>query len=131
MTAHICPDCNLLHDALEPQESDAVKIARIEAEARLAVARLEARAAKDVAETEAETELKVARTEAEAEIVSAVSEAEIVAGALEAGIEPEPEPVVIDSAPVEEPVDELPPPPENEEPAHHERKSKMNLGFWG
>lgn len=130
MAAHVCEECGLIHDSVGSQESDAVKIARIEAENRLAVARLEARAVRDVAETETESELKVAKVEAEAEIVSAVSEAEIIGDSIEAGLMPqepeqEPMPEVVEVEP-EEP-ESLPEP----EPVENHRESKgRSLGMW-
>jgi hypothetical protein len=129
MAAHICQDCGLLHDMpTAPEESDAVKIARIEAESARELARISARQDKDWNETRVE----VAEIEADAEVEAAVAEAELLGAAIEGGIEEQPEPVIIDAPEAvaeEEPEDAPPPAVEGSEPPAPARKT-IGLGAW-
>lgn len=76
MTAHVCADCGMLHDAPVQTESAEVQIARIQAESALAIAKLTARAESHVAEVEAETQVEVAEVQAEAVVVALQAEEE-------------------------------------------------------
>lgn len=129
MSAHICQDCGLLHDMpAAPEESDAVKIARIEAESARELARISARQDKDWNETRVE----VAGIEADAEVGAAVAEAEVVGAAIEAGIQPEPEPVIMDAPAAvtdEEQPEDAPPPVEGSEPPAAKKRT-VGLGAW-
>lgn len=129
MSAHICQDCGLLHDMpAAPEESDAVKIARIEAESARELARISARQDKDWNETR----IEVAEIEADAEVEAAVAEAEVVGAAIEAGIQPEPEPMIIDApeAIADEQPEDAPPEVEGSEPPAPAAKRKVGLGAW-
>ena len=127
-----CEDCGNGHECdrrgPESVESDpAVKIARINREADVAIAKLAARTARE----ELATVEEVAEVEADAEVEAAVAEAEVVAAAIEAGIEPEPEPVIIDApeAIAEDEPDDAPPEVEGSEPPPA-AKRKVGLGAW-
>ena len=113
MTAHVCADCGLLHDTPAQQESEAVAIARIQADSALAIERLRARTDRHIVETEAEAAEEIAETEAEASIVGDVASAQIItAEGVGETAEPTGEPIVIEApaAPAEpEPVTEEPP----------------------
>lgn len=119
MDLHACETCGLQHahpGELPPApESDAVKIARVEAERDIKVAQLQARQTRDELET-AET---IAETVAEAEVAAAEVEADAAAEVAEALIETadEPEEVIVAPEPEPEPEDEVTPP----EVEHHER----------
>jgi hypothetical protein len=129
MAAHVCPDCQLLHDMPSaPEESDEVKIARINREADIRIAQLSARQDRDWNETRVE----VAEIEAGAEVESAVAEAEIIGAALEASDVPEAEPIEIIAPDMVQDVDvdleeELP--PTEGSPVPSESKPH-GLGMW-
>lgn len=129
MAAHICVDCGLLHDMpAAPEESDEVKIARINREADVRIAQMSARQDRDWNETRVE----VAEIEAEAQVETAVAEAAIIGAALEASDVPEAEPIEI-IAPdlvqdVDVDVDEAPPPTDGS-PVPAESKPR-GLGMW-
>jgi hypothetical protein len=129
MAAHICQDCGLLHDMpAAPEESDEVKIARINREADVQIAKVAAR--QDRAELE--TAEAIAETEAGAAVEVAVAEAELLGAAIEGGIEEQPEPVIIDAPEAvaeEEPEDAPPPAAEGSEPPAPARKT-IGLGAW-
>jgi hypothetical protein len=125
-----CEDCGNGHDCTaegrETPESDEVKIARINREADVKIAQLAARSARE----ELETTEAVAEIQADAEIEAAVAEAEVVGAAIEAGIEPEPEPVIIDApTAINEEPEDAPPPAEGSEPPAPKRRS-VGLGAW-
>jgi acyl-CoA reductase-like NAD-dependent aldehyde dehydrogenase len=126
-----CTDCGNGHDCTaesrESAESDEVKIARINREADVAIAKLAARVQRD----ELATVEEVAEVEADAMVEAAVAEAEVVGAAIEAGIEPEPEPVIIDApeAIAEDEPDDAPPEVEGSEPPAA-AKRKVGLGAW-
>lgn len=133
MAAHTCETCGLLHDApqLDNRESEAVLLARIEADTRLAIARLEASATRHVADVQAEAAADIADTEADAEVDAAVAEAEIIGAAIEASDQdpaeillPDPEP-----EPVEEDPEDAPPPVDEDHQPHEPRKAR-GLGLW-
>lgn len=109
---------------IEPVE---VVLARIEADRAIQVARIEASARR----TELDTAETIAETQADAEVAAAVAEAEVVGAAIEAGIEPAPEPMIIDAPTAiadDEPSDA---PPEAEGSAPPEPKHKASgIGFW-
>lgn len=126
-----CTNCGTGHEctvaAGESVESDEVKIARINRDADVKIAQVQARESRDMNEHfEA-----VAEIEAEAEVAAAVAEAEVIGAAIEAGIEPEPEPVIIDAptAEVDDAPDDAPPEVEGSEPPAPKRKS-IGLGAW-
>jgi hypothetical protein len=126
-----CEHCGNGHECAvadrEPAESDEVKIARINREADVKIAQLGARTERDWNETRVE----VAEVEAEAEVAAAVAEAEVIGAAIEAGIEPEPEPVIIDApeAIADDEPDDAPPEAEGSEPPPAKRKT-IGLGAW-
>ena len=127
-----CPDCGNGHDCTaesrESAESDEVKIARINREADVAIAKL---AARESRETNEHFEA-VAEIEAEAAIETAVAEAEIIGAAIKAGIEPEPEPIIIDApeAIADDVDDDAPPEAEGSEPPGPAAKRTRGLGMW-
>jgi hypothetical protein len=128
MTAHACQDCGMLHDTPVQQESEAVAIARIQAENALALARISAREDRNWNETRVE----VAEIEAEAEVASATAEAEVIGEIIAAEGAPAEgeagEPIVV----------ELPDPPAEPEPAAaeppvvetHPVKETKGGGYW-
>jgi hypothetical protein len=126
-----CTDCGNGHDCTaesrESAESDEVKIARINRDADVAIAKLGARTERDWNETRVE----VAEIEADAAVEAAAAEAEVVGAAIEAGIEPQPEPVIIDAptAIADDQADDAPPPTEGSEPPAPKAKA-AGLGFW-
>lgn len=124
-----CADCGTGHEceaATESRTNPEVEIARINADRDVAVARLAARSVRDELET-AET---IAETEADAAVESAVAEAEVVAAAIEGGVAPAPEPVIVDAPPVEEDViEDAPPEVEGSEPPAPTTR-KIGLGAW-
>lgn len=128
MAAHICADCGLLHDMpAAPEESDQVKIARINREADYKIAQLSARQDSDWNETRVE----VAEIEAEAQVEAAVVEGEIIAAALEAS-DVEAEPIEIVAPDVITTVDtdiEQAPPETDGSPVPTESKPR-GLGMW-
>jgi hypothetical protein len=129
MTAHVCPECSLLHDTPTATEAPEVAIARIQAENALAIARLQARAGLQAVEVEAEAAEDIAETEAGAAVAGAVLEGEIIAA--EGGGEAAPdlgEPIVIEA-----PAPEAEPEPATEEPPVVETttpKGKKSGGYW-
>lgn len=128
MATHDCPECGLVHSVPERGESEAVRIARINADRDVEVARLQR------AETRLETEAALAAvevvTEGEAEIAeieaeSGVEAAEAVADAL---APPEPEPQIVEvpvSAPESDDDGEVPAPEEIGRKA-----GKSRGGYW-
>jgi hypothetical protein len=126
-----CPDCGNGHDCTaesrESVESDEVKIARINREADVAIAKLAARTEREELAT-AET---IAETQADAEVEAAVAEAEVIGAAIEAGIAPAPEPLIIDApeAIAEDGPDDAPSPIEGSAPPEPKAKA-AGLGFW-
>jgi hypothetical protein len=129
MAAHVCPECQLLHDAVTPQESEAVTLARIAKEQAVEVAKIQARQERDWNETRVE----VAAIEGEAEVGAAAAEAEVIAAVLTAddtpAEEPAPDPIVIDAPAVEEEIAEDAP-PENDAPAPTVPGKGRGLGMW-
>jgi hypothetical protein len=127
-----CPDCGNGHECTaegrESAESDEVKIARINREADVAIAKLAARTERDWNETRVE----VAEVEAEAAVEAAAAEAEVIGAAIEAGIEPEPEPVIVNApeAIADDEPDDAPPEAEGSEPPGPAAKRKIGLGAW-
>jgi len=131
MAAHICQDCGLLHDMpAPPEESDEVKIARINREADYKIAQLSAR--QDREWNEARTE--IAEIEADAQVESAVAEAEIIGAALEASDIPDVEPIEIVAPDMVTDVDidnELEDaPPETDGSPVPETSKPRGLGMW-
>ena len=130
MTAHACETCGLLHDAPVPQESEAVAIARIQAENAVTLAKISARQDRDWNETRVE----VAEIEGEAAAEVAQAEAEVVGAILatEGGAEtaePPGEPIVVEAAAAAaepEAAAEEPPVVETTVP-----KGKNSGGYWG
>jgi hypothetical protein len=126
-----CEDCGNGHECTaagrESVESDEVKIARINREADVQIAKLGARTERDWNETRVE----VAEIEADAAVEAAAAEAEVVGAAIEAGIAPEPEPVIIDApeAIADAEPDDAPPPAEGSAPPEPKAKA-AGLGFW-
>ena len=125
-----CQDCGNGHDCTaegrESAESDEVKIARINREADVAIAKLAARSARE----ELATVEEVAEIEAEAAVEAAVAEAEVIGAAIEAGIEPEPEPVIIEAPePAGDEPDDAPPELEGSAPPAAAKRS-IGLGAW-
>lgn len=125
-----CTDCGNGHDCTaenrETAESDEVKIARINREADVKIAQVQARMQRD----ELATAEDIAETQADAEVAAAVAEAEVIGAAIEAGIEPEPEPVIIDAPEaIADAPDDAPPVVEGSEPPAPARKS-IGLGAW-
>jgi hypothetical protein len=105
MTTHDCPECGLTHSIPEHGDSEAVRIATINAKRDIEVARLQR------AETRLETETALEQTEiitegetevAVIEAESGVEAAEAVADAL-APPEPEPEIVEVPAAAADDP----------------------------
>lgn len=131
MAAHVCQECGLMHDAVTPQESEAVTLARIAKEQAIEVAKIQAKQERDWNETRVE----VAAIEGDAEVGAAEAQAEVVATVLgadaEPADEPEPDPIIVD-APViddEETSDDAPPPADDEHSPTPPKKSR-GLGFW-
>lgn len=119
MDLHACETCGLQHihpgELPPPPESDAVRIAKIEADRDVAVERLRARQTA----AELETAETIAETAAEAEVAVAETEADAAAEVAEALMETADEPgeVIVAPEPEPEPEDEMTPP----EVEHHER----------
>lgn len=113
MSAHVCQECGLMHDAVTPQESEAVTLARIAKEQAIEVAKIQAKQERDWNETRVE----VAAIEGEAEVGAAEAQAEVIGAVLATDDEPaadEPEPIIIDAPAIndvglDEPDDALPP----------------------
>lgn len=130
MTAHVCQDCGLMHDAVvaasEPVE---VTLARIAKEQAVEVAKIQARQERDWNETRVE----VAAIETEATVAAAGVEGELIAAAVAGDPEPEadPAPIVIDAptAEVDEEMDDAPPVADDAH-APHERAKPRGLGMW-
>jgi hypothetical protein len=126
-----CSDCGTGHECegeTGTRTNPEVEIARINADRDVAVAKLAARSARD----ELATAEGIAETQADAAVEAAVAEAEVIGAAIEAGIAPEPEPVIIDApeAIADEQLDDDAP-PEVEGSAPPEPKAKAaGLGFW-
>jgi hypothetical protein len=125
-----CPDCGTSHDCegeTGGRTDPAVEIARINADRDVAVAKLGARTERDWNETMVE----VAEVEGEAQVAAAVAEAEVVGAAIEAGIEPAPQPVIIDAPEqvLDDAPDDAPPEVEGSEPPEPKRKT-VGLGAW-
>lgn len=133
MAAHVCETCGLMHDAVTPQESEAVTLARIAKEQAVEVAKINARTERDWNETR----VQVAELEADAEVGAAEAEAEVLGTLLTAGTEladePEPEPIVIDAPALEETeINDDAPPPADEHSPHEPREPRKSrgLGMW-
>jgi hypothetical protein len=129
MSAHVCPECQLLHDALtEPGESEAVTLARIAAEQAVQVARIQAGA--DRAASAAAVE--VAHEEGRAEVQAAEAEAELLGDAIEAsaGDDDAPAPVEVIAPPVEDERPEDAPPEADDAHEPHEPRKPRGLGLW-
>ena len=132
MTAHVCPECQMMHDtpaAAAPNPE--IEIARINAERDKYVARVQARQVRD----ELETDEAIAETETEATVAAAAVEAQIIGAALGDGQadETEPEPIVIDAPAIDETVvDDDAPPPADEHSPHEPREPRKSrgIGFW-
>jgi hypothetical protein len=125
-----CPDCGTGHDCeagAEGRTDPGVEIARINADRDVAVAKLQARMQRE----ELETVEVVAEIEADAEVESSAAEAEIVGAALEGGVEPQPEPMVINApeAIAESGPDDAPPEVEGSAPPEPKHKAS-GIGFW-
>jgi hypothetical protein len=130
MAMRFCQNCGTGHECEAEtggRTDPAVEIARIEAERDVKVAQIGARQDKAWNETRVE----VAELEAEAEVAAAVAGAEVVGAAIEAGIQPEPEPVIIDApeAIADDAPDDAPPEVEGSEPPAAKRKT-VGLGAW-
>jgi hypothetical protein len=130
LDTRFCPDCGAGHECAAgtgERTNPEVEIARINAERDVSVARLAARQDKDWNETR----IEVAAIEAEAGVEAAATEAEIVGAAIEAGIAPEPEPVIIDAptAIADDAPDDAPPPAEGSPPPPP-AKHATRLGAW-
>lgn len=132
MTAHVCPDCSLLHDGpTVPAESEAVALARIAKEQAVEVERIRAGAERAAAAATVE----VAHEQARAEVDSAEAQAELLGDAIEAsaGSDDAPEPIEViapDITEDETEVDELAPPPADDSPAPTAPAKPRGLGFW-
>lgn len=125
-----CPDCGTGHDCeveAGTRTDPGVEIARINADRDVAVARLSARMQRE----ELETVEEVAEVQADAEVEAAVAEAEIVGAAIEGGIAPEPEPLIIDAptAIADAGPDDAPPPVEGS-PEPEVKHKPRGLGAW-
>lgn len=130
-----CPQCGADHHegerAAEAAAVTEVEIARIQAERDVKVAQINARLARD----ELETAEVIAETEAEAEVGAAAAEAAVLGELLNAAGDQEPEPVIIDAPPLDEPepdpTDDAAPPPveEHHEPAD-DKPRRRGLGMW-
>lgn len=131
MTAHICPECKLLHDApAEPGESEAVTLARIAADSAYKIEQLRARTDRHIADTEADAAEEIADTEADADVTAAVAEAELIGAAIEAS-DTDPAEIIAPAAepePVEDEPEDAPPPAEDHQP--HEPARRRGLGVW-
>lgn len=132
MAAHVCQECGLMHDAVTPQESEAVTLARIAKEQAVEVAKIQARQERDWNATRVE----VAEIEGDAEVGAAEAQAEVIGAVLAADDEPEeddePETIVIDApdmTDVDVDQDEEAPPPADDHQPHAPKKSR-GLGFW-
>lgn len=121
-----------MHDAVTPQESEAVMLARIAKEQAIEVAKIQAKQDRDWNETR----VKVAEIEGDAEVGAAEAEAEVIATVLAADEpeqldEPEPEPIVIDAPVIDDQDDaEEAPPPADESHAPREPRKSRGLGMW-
>jgi hypothetical protein len=127
-----CPNCGESHDCTAPGResvaSDAVRIAEIERDKEIALAKIGARSSREMDE-HYET---VAGIEADATVAAAVAEAEVVGAAIEAGIQPQPEPMIIDAptAISEDDTEDAPPEVgEGSQPPAPKAKSS-GIGFW-
>lgn len=127
-----CPDCGTGHDCEAETgggASDAVRIAEIERDKEIALAKI-ARSASREMDEHFET---VAGIDAEATVAAAVAEAEVVGAAIEAGIQPAPEPVIIDAPTAiseDDDTEDAPPPVgEGSQPPAPKAKSS-GIGFW-
>lgn len=125
-----CPDCGTGHEceaATEGRENPEVAVARIQADRDIAVAKLQARIQRE----ELATDEAIAETQADAEVESAVAEAEVVGAAIEAGVAPAPEPIVIDAPVINDDAepDDAPPPAEGSAPPAPKAKAS-GIGFW-
>jgi len=128
-----CPHCGNEVGQLPGTEpvaeaaSAEVQIERIRADKEIEIAKIAARQDRDWNETRVE----VAEVEAEAEVAAAVAEAEVIGAAIEAGIEPQPEPVIIDApeAIADDAPDDAPPEAGGSEPPAATRKT-IGLGAW-
>ena len=129
MAAHICETCGLLHDMpAAPEESDEVKIARINAERDMKVAQLSARQDREWNETRVE----VAEIEAEAAVETAEVQAEVIGAAIEASDLPPAEPVEIIAPEIVNDVDNKieDAPPELEGSPEPVAEKKTTFGMW-
>jgi hypothetical protein len=131
-----CPHCGNEVDAMidfkgpdaDNNISAEVRIAEIQANRDIEVAKIAARQDRDWNETRVE----VAGIEADAAVEAAVAEAEVVGAAIEAGIAPEPEPVIVNAPEAvadAEPEDAPPQVEGGSEPPEPKRKA-AGLGMW-
>ena len=132
MAAHVCPECGLMHDAVTPQESEAVTLARIAKEQAVEVAKIQARQERDYNESRE----KIAETEGEATVGAAEAEAGVIAAVLTADDgqaeeeEAEPAPVIVDAPEIDdEEIDEEAPPAADDHQPKPPKKPR-GLGFW-
>lgn len=131
MSAHVCQECGLMHDAVTPTESEAVTLARIAKEQAIEVAKIQAKQERDWNETRVE----VAAIEGEAEVGAAEAQAEVIGAVLADGDEPpaaEPEPIVIDAPSITDvgEIDEDAVPPASDAPQPTAPSKPRGLGFW-
>ena len=119
-----------MHDAVTPQESEAVTLARIAKEQAIEVAKIQAKQERDWNETRTE----VAVIESGAMVEAAEAQAEVVGAVLAAddgqADEGEPEPIVIDAPAVAEQVDEETLPPADDTHSPTEPRKPRGLGMW-
>lgn len=127
-----CPDCGTPHECEgqgATRTDPAVEIARINAERDVTLAKLSAK--QEAAWTEHSE--AVAEIEAEADVAVAVAEAEVIGAIIDAETPDEPEPVIIDAAPVDagpEPDAEELPPAEGSPAPEPEARGSRGLGMW-
>lgn len=127
-----CPHCGGPADSLpvpvvETGESEAVILARIDADRAIEVAKIQTRQERDYNETR----VGVAEIEGAAKVASAEAEAEVIAAALTPEESPEPEPIVIDAPQVTDvQADDDAPPPADDDHQPHAPSKARGLGFW-
>jgi hypothetical protein len=132
MTAHICPECLLLHDSpAAPQESEAIVLARIAMQQAVEVERIRSRSDERIATAMAEAEQETAETQADAAVESAAIEAELLGDAIEAS-DIDPAEIIVPAEPVDEVPDEPEdaPPPSEESPVPEMHHKPRGLGMW-
>lgn len=124
-----CQNCgNEVEHEVSPEQQalrEQVEIARINADRDIAIARLQARQQRE----ELETVETVAETQADAEVESAAVEAEVIGAAIEAAVVDEPEPIIINDVPAEEPEDDMAP-PESDHEEHYDTRKRVGMGLW-